>query len=154
MPPSLGGGRSHQQAEVAPKCREAGTFIAGYTLPGTAIFTIVHSSRLFVMLKRLIGGVGTERGGVEGAGGGKKATQGKDMSPLNSPCSAGSSVTPKQGSDPEPQETSSPLLLSGQVKLSCHKIILQRQMSGRREPFTALGEQIPINLHNTGADRR
>lgn len=28
------------------------------------------------MLKRLIGGVGTERGGVEGAGGGKKATHG------------------------------------------------------------------------------
>ena len=57
------GGRSHQQGEVAPKRRQAVTFIAGYTLPGTAIFTIVRSSRLFVMLKRLIGGVGTEQGG-------------------------------------------------------------------------------------------
>lgn len=67
------GGRSQQRAEVAPKCRQAVLFIAGYTLPGTAIFTIARSSGLFVMLKRLIGGVGTELGGL---GGGGEATHG------------------------------------------------------------------------------
>lgn len=55
------GGRSHHRAEVAPKRRQA--FIAGHSLPGTAIFTAARSSGLFVMLKRLIGGVGTEQGG-------------------------------------------------------------------------------------------
>lgn len=58
-----GGSRSHQQAEVAPQRGQAVTFIAAYTLPGTAIFTTVCSSGLFVMLKRLMVGVGTEQGG-------------------------------------------------------------------------------------------
>lgn len=65
-------GRSHQPVEVTLKCRQAVTFIAGYTLPGTAIFTILYSSKLFVMLKSLIGGVGTRAGWS----GGEKATHG------------------------------------------------------------------------------
>lgn len=69
------GHRSHHQAEVAPKRRQA--FIAGHSLPGTAIFTLARSSGLFVMLKRLICGVGTEQGGGKGAHG-----VGAEISPL------------------------------------------------------------------------
>lgn len=61
------GARPQHRAEGAPKRRQA--FIAGHSLPGTAIFTVARSSGLFVMLKRLIGGVGTEQGGGKAAHG-------------------------------------------------------------------------------------